>query len=373
MKRMMGLFLCASICLGMLAGCGVSNTRPDERSEEKSAAPTGESMEINLESHFEDVTPEYSLRFSLQDPAAYNKEILAALSFRNYVESHTDGKVQVKIFPGAQLGKEREAFEAVSAGDLDIAMVTDGPIAGFVPEMQTISIPFLFRSGAVAWDVLSGEFGDKLKEQVLEKTNVKILGVGANGFRCFTNNGHVVKTLEDMKGLKFRVMENPMYLTMIEALGAQPIPMAGGEELYSALQQKVVDGQENPLDINLSFRFYEVQDYLTVDNHTYSSKWLCFSNKVFESMPKEYQDILIEGGRIWQSNLEGAKEDFTVESYFTGLDFYKETYTLPQGERERFKDACQPAVIEWMKTQVDPQWVDDILNATAAAEKELYE
>ena len=324
------------------------------------------------ESKFKGVRADFTLKYSLQEPASDNPEFNAALAFKDYVESQTGGKVQIQIFPSAQLGNEREVIEAVKANNIDIGTSAEGPVTGFVPEVSVLSIPYLFKAGPVAWKVLSGPFGQELKDLIYTKGKLKVLAFGMNGFRSFTNSRKPIYKLEDLKGLKIRVMQDRTYVAMVNALGAMATPMAGGNELYSALQQKVVDGQENPLDGIYAYKLYEQQPYITVDAHTYSTKFMFVAEKKFNSMPKDYQLVIMNGARVWQSFLEGPKEAASVESYFILKDLVKEIYTLPPSEKERFKAAAQPAVIDYMKGNIGMEWIDKVQRAVRQAELEIY-
>lgn len=324
------------------------------------------------ESKFKGVKADFTLKYSLQEPSSDNPEFNAAIAFKDYVESQTGGKVQIQIFSSAQLGNEREVIEAVKANNIDIGTSAEGPVAGFVPEVSVLSIPYLFKAGPVAWKVLSGPFGQELKDLIYKKGKLRVLAFGMNGFRSFTNSKKPIYKLEDLKGLKIRVMQDKTYVAMVNALGAMATPMAGGNELYSALQQKVVDGQENPLDGIYAYKLYEQQPYITVDAHTYSTKFMFVDDKKFNSLPKDYQTILVNGSRVWQSFLEGPKEAASVQSYFILKDLIKEIYTLPPSEKERFRAAAQPAVIEYMKGTIGMEWIDKVQNAVKQAELEIY-
>lgn len=345
----------------------VSETKAPSDSGQKEASKPQTEV-----SQFEGVKADYTFKFSLQEPATDNPEYNAAKAFRDYVESHTNGKVRIDLYPGAQLGKEKEIFQAVKAGDVDMGTAADGPLGGFVPETTVLAIPYLFKSGPIAWEVLNGSFGQEMKNLILQKTGVNIIGLSQNGFRSFTNSKHPIHKLEDLQGMKIRVMENQLYIKMVSALGAQGVPMAGGDELYSALQQHVVDGQENPLDGIWSYKLYEVQPYITVDNHTFSSKFLFINDKLLSSLPADYREIIKEAGSVWTTQLEGPKEQASVDAFFLLKKNIKEIYPLPGSEQKRFKEKAQPAVIEWMKTQIDPVWIEKVQKAASDAEKKLY-
>lgn len=324
------------------------------------------------ENKFKGVKADFTLKFSLQEPANENPEYIAASAFKDYVESQTGGKLQIQLYPSAQLGNEREIIEAIKAGNVDLGTSAEGPVTGFVPEVSVLSIPYLFKAGPVAWKVLGGTFGQELKDLIYKKGKLRVLAFGMNGFRSFTNSRRPIYKLEDLKGLKIRVMQSQTYVAMVNALGAMATPMAGGNELYSALQQKVVDGQENPLDGIYAYKLYEPQPYITVDAHTYSTKFLFADEKKLNSLPKDYQLVLLNAARIWQSHLEGPKEAASVQSYFILKDLVKEIYTLPPSEKERFRAAAQPAVIDYMKGTIGMEWIDKVQAAVKQAELELY-
>ena len=337
------------------------------------SSTTNKSASAALEvSKFKDVKADYTLKFSLQEPSSDNPEYNAAIAFKNYVESQTGGKVQVQIFSTAQLGNEREVIEAIKAGNIDLGTSAEGPVTGFVPEVSVLAIPYLFKSGPVAWKVLSGQFGNDLKDLIYKKGKLKVLAFGENGFRSFTNSKRPIHKVEDLKGLKIRVMQDKTYVVMVNALGSMATPMAGGNELYSALQQKVVDGEENNLDGIYAYKLYEQQPYITVDAHTYSTKFLFASDKKFNSMPEDYQTVLYDGARVWQSYLEGPKEAASVASFFLLKDLVKEIYPLPPSEKARFKAAAQPAVIDYMKSTIGSEWIDKVQKAVKEAEAEVY-
>ncbi len=134
----------------------------------------------------------------------------------------------------------------------------------------------------------------------------------------------------------------------------------------------MVDGQENPLDGIYAYKLYEQQPYITVDAHTYSTKFLFADDKKLKSMPKDYQLVIMNGARIWQSHLEGPKETASVASFFILKDLVKEIYTLPPSEKERFRAAAQPAVIDYMKGTIGGEWIEKVQAAVKQAELEIY-
>ena len=168
-------------------------------------------------------------------------------TFAREVEKRTDGRYKVQNFYSGALGAERESIEALQLGTLDLTMTSTGPVPNFVPDVAILDIPFLFRDYAQARAVLDGPIGQDMLQK-FEPKGIHGLAWGENGFRNMTNSKHPVTVPEDLKGLKMRTMENPVHIQAYRAFGIIPTPMAF-TEVFTALQQGTVDGQENPLSV----------------------------------------------------------------------------------------------------------------------------
>ncbi len=197
-----------------------------------------------------------------------------------------------KLFPQAQLGGERDLAEGVRMGTIEMSSVAAGNMAGFVPELQVFGVPFLFQTREQVYTVLDGPVGKDLADIMLGKGFVN-LSIWEVGFRNITNNTRPVKTPDDMKGLKIRVQESKIWIEFMKRLGAIATPIPFGE-LYTALQQKVVDGQENPVATIYSMKFYEVQKYLSLTGHTYEPALVVANPKWFNGLDPKHQAILKE-------------------------------------------------------------------------------
>jgi len=220
---------------------------------------------------------------------------IAAVKFKELVEQRTNGQVKVELYPNASLGDERTLIEGMQMGTVDAGVITNGPIANFLPQIAVFEMPFLFTSTEEAYKVLDGEVGKKVL-QSLDTVNLKGLAFAERGFRNLTNSKRPVTKPADMAGLKIRVMENPVYIDTFKALGANTVPMAWTECL-TALQQGTVDGQENPVNVIYSFKLYESQKHLSMTKHTYAPATILMSKKLFESFSKETQDILTKSAQ----------------------------------------------------------------------------
>ncbi|WP_136684490.1 TRAP transporter substrate-binding protein [Falsirhodobacter xinxiangensis] len=192
-----------------------------------------------------------------------------AQAFEKSLTESLGDQFTFRHFPSSGLGGEREVLEGLQLGTVEMTIASDGTLANFVPEVGVLGVPFLLRDKAHARTVLDGEIGDEMLAK-FETAGLHALAWGEQGFRHITSNRGAVETPADLAGLKIRTMENPVHLEAFRALGAAPTPMAW-PEVIGALEQGAIDGQENPLSVIVSAKLAEVQDYLTLDGHVYSS------------------------------------------------------------------------------------------------------
>ena len=196
------------------------------------------------------------------------------------------------MFPASQLGSERDMVEGLQLGSLEMTLTSTGPMGNFVPQVKLFNLPFLFKDRESCYRVLDGEIGTQIADR-FTKVGIRSLGWFENGFRNITNSKVAVNTPADMKGIKIRVMEDDVFILTMKALGASPLPMAFGE-LYTALEQKTVDAQENPLAVIHSSRFFEVQKYLAMTGHFYSPAVLLISEMTWQTLSPEHQKIIAD-------------------------------------------------------------------------------
>lgn len=209
------------------------------------------------------------------------------------LEEKSDGHIQVEVFPNSVLGAEREMIEQTINGSIEMAVVSaDGATPAWVPDTQIFTVPYLFSSSEEAQDVADNFLLDYL-EPGFEKAGLVNFGFYELGFRHFTNSEREVQSASDMKGLVIRVQESATWQTLMESLGSIPTPLAFNE-LYGALQQGVVDGQENPLSTIVAQKFYEVQKYLVLDGHTYGAGAVLMNKTFYDSLSAEDQQLLNE-------------------------------------------------------------------------------
>jgi len=226
---------------------------------------------------------------STQPTHIYN---LAADYFAKIVAEETGGEIEVQVFPAAQLGSERDMVEGLQLGSLEMTLTSTGPMGNFVPQVKLFNLPFLFKDRESCYRVLDGEIGTQISDRFV-KVGIRSLGWFENGFRNITNSKRAVNSPDDMKGVKIRVMEDDVFILTMKAMGASPLPMAFGE-LYTALEQKTVDAQENPLAVIHSSRFFEVQKYLAMTGHFYSPAVLLISEMTWKGLSPEHQKIVAD-------------------------------------------------------------------------------
>ncbi|MBS3976161.1 MAG: TRAP transporter substrate-binding protein [Syntrophomonadaceae bacterium] len=225
------------------------------------------------------------------------------LKFDELLRAKSNGRVELQIFHSAQLGSERDAIEGVSLGTLEMTLVSSAPLSGFSDKFLAFDLPFIIQDRQKAYTVFDGPIGKEILAS-LEPKGILGLGIWENGFRMLTNNKRPIMNPEDVKGLKIRLMENPVHVATFKHLGAHPVPMPFGE-VFTALQQGTIDGQENPLVIINTSKFYEVQKHVALTGHFYAPAPLLINKKFFDGLPQDIQKIILEAekeARTWQRN-----------------------------------------------------------------------
>ncbi|WBU53086.1 TRAP transporter substrate-binding protein [Paracoccus sp. SCSIO 75233] len=286
-----------------------------------------------------------------------NPKDLASERFAELVAEKTEGRITVDAGGSAQYGDDVEALTQMRLGTLALSANSQGPASGVVEEFAVLGLPFLFDSLEQAWEVLDGEVGQKLDEAAQEN-GLKVLAFWDNGIRQTSNNVRPINTPDDLAGLKIRTPPDPMTLEIFTTLGANPTPMAFSE-LYVALQQGVVDGQENPLMNIESSKLYEVQKYISLTGHKYESTPLLMSKIVWDGLSEEDQAAMLEAAKeAGEYNRELSKksdEELRPMLEEAGVEF-NELDTAP------FVEATQPIIAEWQEKY--PDLVGVLMTAT---------
>lgn len=259
---------------------------------------------------------------------------IAAKKFKEIVEEKTNGEIKIEIHPNATLGSEGDVIEQVMGGSVDMTTVAaDSALANTIPEMNVFGIPYLFRDRDHVYSVLDGDIGDSLLDLAKDKS-MKGLGYWEVGFRHLTNNKREINTPEDVKGLKIRVQPAPVWEGHMEALGASPTPV-DFNELYSALDQGVVDGEENPLPTINSMKFYEVQKYIALTAHTYTPAVVLMNNGIWKKLNEDQQKIIqnaVDETSEYQRDFLKKQESDIIKS------LKEKGVTITEPDREAFTE-----------------------------------
>ena len=215
--------------------------------------------------------------------------------FCDEIERGTQGRYKCQQFPNSALGGEREQIEAVQLGTQDLVNTSTGPLGNFVPEVKIVDIPFLFRDYDHARKVMDGPIGQDLQKKMAAKGLINLAWT-ENGFRHMTNSKRAITKADDASGLKMRTMENKVHMDGYKTFGILPTPMPF-PELFTALQQGTVDGQENPIPVILSSKFSQVQKHLSLTGHVYSPAALIMSPAVWNKLSDADKQVFTEAAR----------------------------------------------------------------------------
>jgi len=258
------------------------------------------------------------------------------------VEKRTANRYKCLIQPGTQ--DERASIEAVQLGTLDATNTSTGPVSNFVPEVGIVDIPFLFRDYDHARRTLDGPIGQDLLAKFQSKGLIALAWT-ENGFRHMTNSKRPIVTPDDVKGLKVRTMQNPVHIQAFQSIGVQPTPMAFSE-LFTALQQGVVDGQENPIPVILSSKFSQVQKHLSLTGHVYSPALLLVSPKLWNALSDADKAAFRESAKLGAA----AQRKKVNDDEASGIDqLKKEGVTVSNVDGAAFRAAMTPVWAEFAK------------------------
>lgn len=293
---------------------------------------------------------------------------VAAIAFKEHVEKATNGTVKVEIYPAGQLGTAQQMMEGLRLGGVELAVVHDGGITGVYKTFNIFGLPFVFENHDHAYKVLDGPFGRELAEDMRKKSGIKLMAYADNGIRHFTNSKRAIKSPEDMKGLKMRVQPSPVFVKLVESLGASPTAIDWGE-LPAALAQGTADGQENGVTNIMAASLYQHQKHVTLDGHVYSLHAYLVSERFYNSLTPTEKKAVDEG-------VEKAKKihrDMTREQDLSAKKVLGDkgmTVTeLSAADVDRFRKLSQPAVRKYLDAEVSKEWTDKLIQAADSTRK----
>jgi tripartite ATP-independent transporter DctP family solute receptor len=287
MKKLIVTLLILVLTLGF-AGCGGGAAKSSTEPEESATAP--EPIIIKA-AHVE-----------VEDRAIHQ----ALVKFGEDIAEKSDGVLQLEIHPNGELGDDSDVVEAIGLGTVQMTVPGSGVFTSYDEKFAVMNLPYLFESKEQMDAAFTGEFGDLIGSW-LEDYGFVCLGYNYDGMRCMSNNVRPITKVADMKGIKFRVMDSDLYINMFKLLGANPTPM-GFSEVYTALQQGVIDGQDNPAGLTYGSKFHEHLKYFSKTGHVYANCPVIISKEFFEGLDPNYQDIIRESAKTWLEDWQRSEE-----------------------------------------------------------------
>ncbi|MBT4268780.1 MAG: DctP family TRAP transporter solute-binding subunit [Deltaproteobacteria bacterium] len=294
----------------------------------------------------------------------------SAVAFKYLMERRTSGRYEVKIYPQGSLGKQSDVIAALKNNVIQVNIAASIGFFRVFPPASIFFTPYIFKNESVAMEVINGPYGQKLLGAFSEKTGFKGLAfAGAYTWMAITNNKRPIRTLDDIKGLKFRVMD-PLGAAMFKSFGATASPIAFAET-YTSMQTGVVDGQTNPAFIVANFKFNEVQKYMTLANSQWGYQMMMANQQWFNSLSADDKIAL-------RDSVNGAIDAMKGLTLIQEISFLEkleksgmEITTLGAAEMAKFASVARPACLQWVSKVMGKQWADEMLAAIADAEKKL--
>lgn len=293
---------------------------------------------------------------------------IGARAFADKLSELTNGRVHLTVYDNASLGSIQEMIEGVDIGSIEFMDVSMAPLSTFSSKFYAFNLPYLFDNVDVAYAFEDGPMGQELKGPVGE-SGISVIGFMENGMRSLTSNVRIVEP-KDVTGRKIRTMNNKVHLTAFEKAGASPVPLAF-TELFTALQQNVIDGQENPLLNIQDYSFYEVQKFLTLTEHFYDITVLCVNTKLYNSVPSDIR-AAIDEAVIYMTN---AHRRECIEQNDKVLDFFKEKSNmeiihLTPEQKEAWRKSMEPTYAVY-RDEIGVDYLNRIIAEIARLQAEL--
>ena len=284
---------------------------------------------------------ERTIKFTTQNPKGHPL-VMGMEKFAEIVQAKSGGKIKVNLFPGGVLGGDAAVVSAIQGGTIEMASMNSGILASQVKDFEVYDFPFMFASSKEADAVVDGPFGKKMHAK-LEPKGLVGLTYWELGFRQITNSKRAINKVEDAEGLKLRVIPNAINVDWVKALGANPTPLAF-PEVYAALEQKAIDGQENPLTVIAANKFFEVQKYATLTNHQYNPQSVLISKKFWDTLSADDKKIISDAAvesTAYQRQQARAQAGTALDTVKKGGMQVNE---LAPAELAKFREKMKPVV-----------------------------
>lgn len=337
-KKLLSAALCAVMAVS-LAGCSNQSAKATGETKAAETAAAGTTASGTEAAKSEAGSPEFVFTYAENQAEDY-PTTQGAYKFAELVQEKTNGKIQINVQAGGVLGDEKSVCEQLQFGGIDFMRMSLSPLAEFVPKLNVLQLPYLYRDADHMWQVLDGKIGEDFINS-FEGSNLVALSWYDAGARNFYNSVRPIEKLEDIKGLKIRVQESEMMMGMVEALGANPTPMAYSE-VYSALQTGVIDGAENNWPSYESTSHYEVAKYFTIDEHNRVPELQLCSQATWDKLSADDQAVIKECAlesaeyerQLWAEREKASEEKVRAAG--------SQITELSPEEKQKFQDAVKP-------------------------------
>ena len=357
MKKFVSALLCAALMLS-LAACGGG-----EKSASSSAGSANASASGSSQAKPEKV---YKMNCGTSigagTPREESADVCYAEYFKEYVEEHSNGAIEFEIFYGNTLGSDADVVAGLSNGTIEFYCGDITTVSSYYTPALLFSIPGALSSIEQANNLFDSEWGQQFFEDCADSSGVRILCAVGKGFRNFTTVDTPIKTVDDMAGLSFRVLNNPLYIKMVESLSASAVPM-DISELYTALQNGVVDGHENSIPNILQDKTYEIEKYLVLDAHAGSYFCGMISDSFYRSLPEDLQQVVLDANEYAKEKVKETVDNILVTGIQTLRDNGVEVYEPTEEELKEWHSAYSDACMELAKEQIGAEEVDDFVAA----------
>lgn len=278
----------------------------------------------------------------------------ACVKLSEWVEERSEGRLKIEIFPGGQLGNERDLPEGVKMGSVDMALIGASTLGMWQPDFHILGVAFIWKDFDHLLEVVRGPIGQEMIDKLNKETGIKIIDMGwIEGARQFNTSTKPIRTPDDMVGVKMRVPEVPIYLSNMKAMGANAVAMNWGE-VFTSVQTGVIDGQENPLDVIYENRFHEIAKYISLSSHVIQNQSILINNNKFNALPEDLQEILVE------TTIEAG--DWLTHQKVESFDYYynklieEGAIIVEDVDRDAFREKCKDTILdEW-----GDQWTEGL-------------
>jgi TRAP-type transport system periplasmic protein len=283
------------------------------------------------------------------------------------VGEKSGGKMKLQGFWGGALGGDLQATQALRSGTQEMVITSSSPLVGILPDLGVFDLPFLFSNEKEADAVLDGPFGKYINDK-LPAAGLVNLAYWENGFRNLTNSKKPVQKVEDFSGVKVRVMQNNIFLDTFKTVGANAVPMAFGE-VFTALETKAIDGQENPFVTIDTSKFSEVQKYLSITNHAYTPFLVLYSKQLFDKLSADEQKALVDCAAVGRDEQRKVSRTLAAKALANLKTAGMQVNELPAAEQARLREAVKP-VYERHAATIGPETVAKMQEALAQVRKQ---